>query len=80
MGEESVKQITEKCAEVRDILIERNKQYGDSFKSPVNIFSKLSAIDTMCAVTDIKLTRLHKGVDAANQRDTVIDTIGSIEF
>ena len=76
MSEESIKQISKICDEVKATLIERNKQYGDSFRHPINIFARMSALDSMLGMIDIKLSRLKQGTKAVNQRDTVIDVMG----
>mgnify|MGYP003154312568 CR=1 FL=1 len=61
---------------VRDLLIEKNTDYGDSATNPRNIFSKGSAIDSLCARIDDKLARIaNKGINDETE-DTVTDLIG----
>ena len=62
--------------EVIDLLISKNRSYGDSATNPCNIFSKGSAIDSLCARLDDKLMRIkNKGINDKTE-DTVQDIIG----
>ena len=68
--------IKEVADSVRDLLIEKNINYGDSATNPKNIFSKGSAIDSLCAHIDDKLARIaNKGINDETE-DTVTDLIG----
>ena len=61
---------------VIDLLIEKNRAYGDSATNPSNIFSKGSAVDSLCARLDDKLMRIkNKGINDKTE-DTVDDIIG----
>tara|TARA_R100000700_G_C3175733_1_gene150605 strand:+ start:49 stop:459 length:411 start_codon:yes stop_codon:yes gene_type:complete len=62
--------------EMEDLLISKNKAYGDSATNPSNIFSKGSAIESLCARIDDKLMRIkNKGINDQTE-DTVSDLIG----
>ena len=64
------------CNEIRDLLLEKNKAYGDSAISPENIFSKLDNAQAICARIDDKLSRIkNSGLDDATE-DTLDDLIG----
>jgi hypothetical protein len=64
------------CNEIRDLLIEKNKAYGDSALSPDNIFSKLDNAQAICARIDDKLSRIkNSGLNGATE-DTLDDLIG----
>ena len=64
------------CDEVRDMLIEKNKAYGDSALNPDNIFSKLDSAEAICARIDDKLSRIkNTGLNDATE-DTLDDLIG----
>ena len=64
------------CDEVRDMLIEKNKAYGDSALNPDNIFSKLDSAEAICARIDDKLSRIKNvGLDDKTE-DTLDDLIG----
>jgi hypothetical protein len=61
---------------VRDLLIEKNRAYGDSALKPGNIFAKGSAVENICARIDDKLFRIkNKGLNDLTE-DTVQDLIG----
>jgi hypothetical protein len=61
---------------VIDLLIEKNRAYGDSATNPSNIFSKGSAVESLCARLDDKLMRIkNKGINDKTE-DTVNDIIG----
>ena len=73
---DTIKLIKEVSNSVRDLLIEKNTNYGDSATNPRNIFSKGSAIDSLCARIDDKLARIaNKGINDETE-DTVTDLIG----
>ena len=62
--------------EVIDLLLEKNKAYGDTANDPPQIFSKLSAKEGILARIDDKLSRI-KQVGVNNQtEDTMLDLIG----
>ena len=64
------------CNEIRDLLLSKNKAYGDSALSPDNIFSKLDNAQAICARIDDKLSRIkNNGLDDATE-DTLDDLIG----
>ena len=64
------------CNEIRDLLLAKNKAYGDSAISPENIFSKLDNAQAICARIDDKLSRIkNRGLDDATE-DTLDDLIG----
>jgi hypothetical protein len=64
------------CNDIRDLLIRKNKAYGDSALEPDNIFSKLDNAQAICARIDDKLSRIKNvGLDD-NTEDTLDDLIG----
>lgn len=68
--------IKEVCKSVQKLLIEKNRNYGDSAINPSNVFCKLSAVDSICARIDDKLMRIkNKGINDETE-DTVTDLIG----
>lgn len=61
---------------VRDLLLEKNKAYGDSALEPSNIFAKGSAVENICCRIDDKLMRIkNKGINDSTE-DTIQDLIG----
>ena len=64
------------CNEIRDLLVSKNKAYGDSAIEPDNIFSKLDNAQAICARIDDKLSRIKNvGLDDKTE-DTLDDLIG----
>ena len=52
------------CNNIRDLLLSKNRAYGDSALSPDNIFSKLDNAQAICARIDDKLSRIkNNGLD-----------------
>ena len=72
MFEEQVKTLANGIA---DMLIEKNKSYGNSALDPVRIFSKADSIEQICVRIDDKLSRIKNGCNFANE-DTINDLIG----
>jgi hypothetical protein len=62
--------------EITELLISKNKDYGNTALNPTNVFSKLNASEAICARIDDKLARIkNKGINDATE-DTVNDLIG----
>ena len=72
MFKEQVKNLANGIA---DMLIEKNKSYGNSALKPVRIFSKADSIEQICVRIDDKLSRIKNGCNFANE-DTINDLIG----
>jgi len=70
----SQREIREECDAVRDVLLEKNRAYGDSAINPVRIFSKASAEEQILVRLDDKLSRLARGHAAGE--DVTLDLIG----
>lgn len=65
------------CDEVKELLLEKNRKYGDSALSPARIFSKANAVEQILVRIDDKLNRIQKGAGLlANDEDVVMDLIG----
>lgn len=69
--EEKVKRIGRM---VSDMLIKKNRSYGNSALSPVRIFSKSSDIEQIYVRIDDKLSRIKSGSSLGE--DTIMDLIG----
>tara|TARA_R110002020_G_scaffold174348_2_gene365474 strand:- start:1187 stop:1630 length:444 start_codon:yes stop_codon:yes gene_type:complete len=68
--------IEEVCESMKNLLLQKNRNYGDSATNPSNVFSKGSAIDSICARIDDKLMRIqNRGINDETE-DTVSDLIG----
>ena len=60
-----------------DLLVEKNKAYGNSALEPKRVFSKASNIEGIKVRIDDKLSRIaNKGYDGDGKEDTLIDLIG----
>lgn len=46
------------CDAIRDMLVEKNRKYGDSAISPLNVFFRGSADDALRVRMDDKLSRI----------------------
>jgi len=69
-------QLLEITREITELLIKKNKAYGNTALNPSNIFSKLSSTEAICARLDDKLARIkNKGINDKTE-DTVDDLIG----
>jgi hypothetical protein len=63
--------------EVMDLLLKKNKQYGNSVFEPLGIFSKGVPMESLRVRIDDKLSRLMRGNDSIEQdEDIVKDLIG----
>lgn len=69
------KAIVAACDEVKDILLEKNRAYGNSASDPVRIFSKADPLEQINVRIDDKLSRLMRGHEYAGD-DTELDLIG----
>ena len=62
--------------QITTLLKEKNAAYGDSALKPLNIFSKLDAVESLCCRLDDKIARIsNKGITDQTE-DTVDDLIG----
>lgn len=72
--------IAEECDGVRDLLIEKNKSYGNSAINPKRIFSKASPVEQIKCRIDDKLSRMANdhvsNNDSINSEDVVKDLMG----
>lgn len=67
--------IKEVCDSLRDLLIQKNKSYGDSATNPVRFFSSSSTLEGLCTRIDDKLNRIVNGEEYPGDND-VDDLIG----
>ena len=57
------------CDEIANMLIEKNKSYGDSALDPVRIFSKSDNIEQLKVRIDDKLSRIVRGKEYQGDND-----------
>lgn len=63
--------------EIKDFLVQKNNQYGDSVFQPVRVFSKADKTEQIKVRIDDKLSRLKRGNDSIeSDEDVVSDLIG----
>lgn len=70
----TAEQIIQTCDEIRDILVAKNKAYGDSAINPVRIFSQADTREQLLVRIDDKLSRIARGGEVGE--DVVLDLIG----
>ncbi len=63
------------CDEIKELLLDKNRKYGDSAINPARIFSKADATEQLKVRIDDKLNRL-KNLQEDETEDTVTDLIG----
>lgn len=61
--------------EVKEIVIGKNRRYGNSVLAPLRVFSKCSPIEGILVRIDDKLSRLMSGQQDEDE-DVVLDLIG----
>ena len=70
-------EISAVCNDIKELLLYKNKQYGDSALNPSRIFSKASAVEQILVRIDDKLNRIQKGAGLIGEDEDVIqDLIG----
>lgn len=72
---DSQKLISKKCDELKDLLLEKNRKYGDSALHPARIFSKASAKEQILVRMDDKLNRIKNRQDDEDE-DVIKDLAG----
>jgi len=73
---DSEHQIKEVTNQLQELLIKKNRAYGNSALEPLNVFSQQNAVDSLCARLDDKLSRIkNKGLNDKTE-DTLFDLAG----
>lgn len=67
--------IAEECLSLAEMLLEKNRAYGDSALNPIRVFSKVDDIEQIRVRIDDKLSRLARGTGFENE-DVVSDLLG----
>tara|TARA_R110002012_G_scaffold99974_1_gene238205 strand:- start:2187 stop:2567 length:381 start_codon:yes stop_codon:yes gene_type:complete len=68
--------IEEMCESMKNLLLQKNRDYGDSATNPSSVFSSGSPVEALCARIDDKLMRIqNKGINDKTE-DTISDLIG----
>ena len=65
------------CEDVKELLLYKNKNYGNSALEPLRVFSKSSAVEQLLVRIDDKLNRIKKGAGLLDKdEDVIMDLIG----
>ena len=75
MSKETEDKITEVMRGIENMLIAKNRAYGDSALEPVRIFSKAENLEQLYVRIDDKLSRVERGHEYPGD-DTIKDLIG----
>ena len=74
---ESETKISGVCDDIKELLIHKNRKYGNSALKPCRVFSKASAVEQLLVRIDDKLNRIMQGAGLlADDEDVVNDLIG----
>lgn len=67
--------IADVCNEIKRILIDKNRKYGDSAINPIRLFSKADAVEQINVRIDDKISRIKSAQDDDTE-DAELDLIG----
>lgn len=67
--------ISENCDEVKEMLLEKNRKYGNSAFNPLRLFSKADPLEQLRVRLDDKFSRLLNMAEDENE-DVIKDIIG----
>ena len=75
MSKKNENRITEVMRGIEEMLIAKNRAYGDSALDPVRVFSKQDNIEQLYVRIDDKLSRVQRGHEYPGD-DTIFDLVG----
>lgn len=67
--------IVDKCHELKWMLVEKNRKYGNSVLSPLRVFSKADEVEQILVRIDDKLNRI-KNRQNDDEEDVYMDLAG----
>lgn len=70
--------ITNKCLQLKELLLEKNNAYGNSALDPLGVFSSCNASEGIKIRLDDKLKRIANAGLVEDTEDTLIDIAGYI--
>lgn len=70
----SADDIKAECDALCELLLEKNRAYGDSALEPIRLFSKADATEQLRVRIDDKLSRVARG--SAAGEDVIMDLLG----
>ena len=74
--EDDQKRISEKCDEIKELLLQKNKAYGNSALDPINVFHDGDPSDGIKIRIDDKLKRIQNVGINDQTEDSVKDLVG----
>lgn len=63
------------CDSIKNLLLAKNKSYGNSALEPVRVFAKSDITEQIKVRIDDKLSRISRGVLTALPAESLVDTI-----
>jgi hypothetical protein len=74
---DSEKDISRVCDSIKNVLLQKNMDYGDSALNPCRIFSSASTVEQILVRIDDKLNRVKQGSGfLGGGEDVITDLIG----
>ena len=74
---ETQSQISAICDDIKELLLYKNRKYGNSALKPVRIFSKSDSVEQILVRIDDKLNRIQQGAGLLDDdEDVIVDLIG----
>lgn len=70
--------IVEECDRIKELLVSKNRAYGNSALEPMRVFSRADTVEQIKVRIDDKLSRLSRGHALPDESldDTTMDLIG----
>ena len=74
---ETQAQISLICDDIKELLLYKNRKYGNSALEPIRVFSKADDVEQILVRIDDKLNRIKQGSGLIDEdEDVLIDLIG----
>jgi hypothetical protein len=74
--EETQRIIANKCDQIKELLLSKNRRYGNAALEPARIFSRADAVEQIKVRIDDKLNRIRNTGLRARDEDTTLDLVG----
>jgi len=77
MSEKTQREIARVCDGIKNLLLEKNRKYGDSALEPVRVMSDATPVEQILVRIDDKLSRISRGAGLlGDDEDVIQDLIG----
>ena len=74
---ETKAQISLICDDIKELLLYKNRKYGNSALEPIRVFSKADDVEQILVRIDDKLNRIQQGAGLiGDDEDVITDLIG----